>query len=150
MAIVTGVAALGALLFVLQESPAGNSVGSDPLLAEAWAAQASSPPSLAMLHSRLRGGTRDAIWADRAEPAVKARYARLLGSNETLRVTCGATLCEVAGRLPEGESGSAALKAVQNHALYADIVKLGFASDLFTVTSLERKKLVFVSYWRRK
>lgn len=80
----------------------------------------------------------------------RARYARIVEPDGTLRVTCGATLCEVAGLLPEGEKGSAALEAVQNHALYADIAKLGFASDLFTVTSSDKKKLVFVSYWRRK
>lgn len=151
MAFIIGAAALGAILLASQDTPAtASSVAADPLLAGSWSAQTPSPASLAELHTRLRGESRDVVWAGQIEPAVKARYARIVGPNETLRVTCGATLCEVAGVLPEGEKGSATLKAVQNHALYADITKLGFASDLFTVTSAERKKLVFVSYWRRK
>lgn len=151
MAIIIGAAALGAALLAFQDTPtAGGSVAADPLLAGSWSAQTPRPASLAELHARLRAETRDAVWAGHAEPAVKARYARAVGPNEALRVTCGATLCEVAGVLSQGERGSAALEAVQNHALYADIAKLGFASDLFTVTSAEKKKLVFVSYWRRR
>lgn len=151
MGIFTGVATLGAVIFALQDAPAGSgSVAADPMLGGAWPAQAASPPSLEKLHAQLRSEARDVDWAGQVEPAVKSRYAQIVGPGEMLRVTCGATLCEVAGALPEGKKASAALDAVQGRALYADIVKLGFSSDLFTVTSADQKGLVFVSYWRRK
>ena len=151
MGILTGAVALGAVILALQDPPAGgNSIAADPMLGGAWPAQAASPPSLGELHAELRSEVRDMGWAGQVEPAVKSRYAKIVGPDETLRVTCGATLCEVAGVLPEGKKASAALDAMQGGALYADIVKLGFSPDLFTVTSADQKRLVFVSYWRRK
>ena len=150
MGIFTATAVTVTAMFAFQDTPAGgNSVAADPLL-RAWSVEAPAAPSLRDLHAKLRAEKRDAVWAGGAEAAVKARYAKIVGPNETLRVTCGATRCEVVGVLPEGEKASAALQAVQDHALYTDITKLGFGSDLFTVTSADRKRLVFVSYWHRK
>lgn len=149
MGIFTGVVALGAALLAFQEAPAGNSVAADPLL-NAWSIEVPAAASLGDLHAKLRAETRDAGWAGSVESAVQARYARIVGPNDELRVTCRATLCEVVGVLPEGEHAKAVLQSVQDRALYADIAKLGFGSDLFTVTTANKKRLLFVSYWRRR
>lgn len=149
MGILIGAVALGAAMLGFQAAPASdNSIAADPLL-NAWSIEVPAAASLRDLHVKLRAETRDAGWAGPVESAVKARYARIVGPNDELRVTCRATLCEVVGVLPEGEHAKAALQSVQDRALYADIAKLGFRSDLFTVTTANKKRLLFVSYWRR-
>lgn len=150
MGVLISAVALGAAMLGFQEAPAsGNSIADDSLL-NAWSIEVPAEASLRDLHAKLRAETRDAGWADSVEPAVKARYARIVGPNDELRVTCRATLCEVVGVLPEGEHAKVTLQSVQERALYADIAKLGFGSDLFTVTTANKKRLLFVSYWRRK
>lgn len=52
------------------------------------------------LHARVRSERRYEMWAPGAEKALRERYskvAHVTGPNDTVRVICGTTLCEVAG-----------------------------------------------------
>jgi DNA-binding CsgD family transcriptional regulator len=54
------------------------------------------------LHSKIRAEKRDSFWADRTEAAIRSRVLQIpvIGKDgNALRVTCGATLCEIAGTL---------------------------------------------------
>jgi DNA-binding CsgD family transcriptional regulator len=54
------------------------------------------------LHARLREEQRDEMWASRVEQAMRDLYSRIPhvgGPHNVLRVTCGATFCEVAGTI---------------------------------------------------
>jgi DNA-binding CsgD family transcriptional regulator len=102
------------------------------------------------LYAQLRGETRDATWAAPREQALRARYARLAHADRMkrpVRVTCGATLCEVAGMLPMGDDAliNETMTEMQGGALAKEMEGLGFKTgpQLFDRTS-------FIAYWLRK
>lgn len=94
----------------------------DPLLGDLVVAKGGQPGDL---YRKVRGETRDAIWAGESEAALLNRFGAVPGIAK-LRVTCGATLCEVAGALRPGSASGAALLAVQEIALRG-LRDLGFA-----------------------
>lgn len=102
------------------------------------------------LYAQLRGETRDAAWAASREQALRARYARLVHADRMkrpVRVTCSATLCEVAGVLPTGDNAliNETTTEMQGGALAKEMGKLGFKTgpQLFDRAS-------FIAYWLRK
>ncbi|WP_222950609.1 helix-turn-helix transcriptional regulator [Sphingomonas sp. JC676] len=102
------------------------------------------------LYAQLRGETRDPAWAAPREQALRARYARLVHAARMarpVRVTCGATLCEVAGVMPTGDEKlvNETMSEMQGGELDKEMGKLGFKNggQLFTGGS-------FITYWLRK
>ena len=77
----------------------------DPLLA---ALLNDANPVVLRDYRRVRIEHRDADWAGAAEALLRTRYGRVIGSDRSLRVTCAASLCEVAGVLPSGGGDTAA------------------------------------------
>jgi DNA-binding CsgD family transcriptional regulator len=101
------------------------------------------------LHAQLRSERRDAAWAAPREQALRARYARLVHADRMkrpVRVTCGATLCEVAGVLPMGDNRqiNETMDEMQGGALNGEMEKLGFKNggQIFVRDS-------FIAYWLR-
>lgn len=105
-------------------------------------------------YRRLRAETRDQAWAPQAEARLRARFLAIPGvAADRLRVTCGATLCEVAGVLVAGDDAAMnkAYDAIQGPALRADMRALGFTGDGpmgFGGTSLTDSR--FYAYWTRR
>ncbi|MET0308754.1 MAG: hypothetical protein ABW023_08615 [Sphingomonas sp.] len=100
------------------------------------------------LYAQLRDETRDAAWATPREQSLRARYARLAHADRMkrlVRVICGATLCEVAGVLPTGDSDMVnQTMAEMQGALNAEMEKLGLRSE-----SQVFVRDGFIAYWRR-
>lgn len=101
------------------------------------------------LHAQVRRETRDTAWATSTEHALRARYAALAHADRMarpVRVTCGATLCEVAGLLPTENQKfvNEMMDEMQVGTLPKDLEKLGLksGSQLFIRDS-------FFAYWLR-
>lgn len=101
------------------------------------------------LHAQVRRETRDAAWATQTEHALRARYAKLVHADRMarpMRVICGATVCEVAGLLPEGDQDlvNQTMGEMQGAQLNKDLEKLGLknGSQLFGNGN-------FIAYWLR-
>lgn len=97
---------------------------SDPLVG---ALLADKGPDTAQLHARVRREARDAVWAPPAETRLMNRFGQVKGVG-SLRVLCGTTLCEMAGRITPGGTANAALLAVQRVA-FSDVQALGFSNE---------------------
>jgi DNA-binding CsgD family transcriptional regulator len=154
------VAAAGAAALMSQEvSPTAANV-TDPLIGTPL----SNPPNLVALHEKVRSEARDQDWADRMESAIRARIFQipLVGKNgNVVRITCGSSLCEVAGTLvsPEDKAEfddqrsqfNRTVKALQVPPLTDDLAKLGLKMDAATFTSGRGKpdKLAFLLYYSR-
>lgn len=120
-------------------------------------------PDLATLHQRVRSEARDRAWADRLEMAIRARVMQipLVGKNgNVLRVTCGNSLCEIAGTLipkdkaefdDQNSQISRTVKDLQVPPLPDDLAKLGIRMEAATFTSGKGKpdKLAFMLYYLR-
>jgi DNA-binding CsgD family transcriptional regulator len=116
------------------------------------------------LHAKVRAETRDPVWSDRTEAAIRARLLEipLIGKGgNALRVTCGTTLCEIAGTLigevppmteydPKLPLNQATL-ALQDKPLIDDLAKLGLKSEGGSFTSGQGKpsREVFFLYYSR-
>jgi DNA-binding CsgD family transcriptional regulator len=116
------------------------------------------------LHSKVRTERSDPSWADPAEEAIRARLMRIplvgKGGND-LRVTCGVTLCEIAGTLiGEGKPikdydpklpFDRAILDLQDKPLHDDLASLGLKNESNTFVSGEGKpsRLVFFLYYSR-
>lgn len=86
-------AAIAMVVLVPQADPV-----TDPL-AGVFMVPTGKPDSTRDYYLRLRAEARDANWADEAEEQLRRRYLAVPGiAAADLRVTCRATLCEVAGR----------------------------------------------------
>jgi DNA-binding CsgD family transcriptional regulator len=122
-----------------------------------------SGPDPASLHARIRAERLDPTWAPRVQQALRARYAALeyVGAPiESLRVTCAATLCEVAG-LIEAPSSKAeeqsleaplnrTMEALQGKALHDDLAKIGLEGMSGYFGGGKPGKMPFLQYWLRK
>jgi len=163
----TGVVAMTTLFIVAAGaafalmSPGNTPAGEvDPLLGEALP----SGPNPAALHAQIRTETRDRDWAPRTEEAIRARTLQIpvIGKNgNTLRVTCAAKICEIAGtirmletkpeeydpKLPENR----AIAALQSAPFVDDISGLGLKSEagLFTGAKGAKDQTVFLLYYSR-
>lgn len=72
----------------------------DPMVAAAMA----PGPTPHERHAQLIAEPRDAMWAVAVEKALDTHYRAIAGLTPALRVTCGRTLCEVAGSFQSGLS----------------------------------------------
>lgn len=119
------IAAAAAFTFSSQDAP---KAAPDPLVADLVGSTEDSPASF---YKRLRAEARDPEWAARAEQQLRTRFAAIRGvAGNRLRVTCGGTLCEVAGVL-EGVDGDALNRVyseVQAAPLRDDLARFGLAS----------------------
>jgi DNA-binding CsgD family transcriptional regulator len=153
------VIAAGSAAALMSQAPVtGNEV--DPLLGTPL----ETAPDPAALHARVRSEPRDGEWAPRMESAIRARLMQipLIGKDgNALRVTCAATLCEMAGtiiwtapppkaydpKLPESRAES----SLQEKALFDDLAKLGLKNEtgLFTGGQGKPDRIVFLLYYSR-
>jgi DNA-binding CsgD family transcriptional regulator len=153
------VAAAGAAALMTQDSPPTTS-SDDPLIGTPLV----HAPDLVTLHERVRSETRDKAWAPRLEPLIRARVMQipLVGKNgNVLRVTCGRSLCEIAGTLiaPEDKAEqedqksqfNLTVKDLQVPPLPDDLAKLGLKLETAAFTSGKGKpdKLAFLLYYSR-
>ena len=151
-------AAAGAAALVFQQPATTNEV--DPLVA--GPIERFNQP--ADQHAKVRAEKRDAEWADKTEAAIRARLTRipLIGENgNALRVTCGATLCEIAGTLiGEGQPIkkydpnlpiNRAQSDLQDKPLNDDLAKLGLKNEGGSFVSGQGKpsRMVFFLYFSR-
>lgn len=154
------VAAAGAAALMTQASPTTASAD-DPLIG----APLVNGPNILILHERVRSEARDQAWADRLEAAIRARVMQipLVGTHSNaLRVTCGSSLCEIAGTLisPKDQAEidnqksqfNRTVKDLQVPPLPDDLAKLGLKMEAATFTSRKGKpdKLAFLLYYSRK
>jgi DNA-binding CsgD family transcriptional regulator len=149
------IATAGAATLMGQDNPQQSQV--DPLLAK---------PLMKMedpvdLHGKVRSEARDEAWASRVEKAVHSRLLQLplVGKNgNQLRVTCAATLCEIAGSIAGRASEpydpkqplNQAVSDLQAKPLRDDLSKLGLThvSGLFTGGD-NPDRAVFFQYYSR-
>lgn len=152
------VALAGAGALMSQAPVSGNAV--DPLIGAAL----ERFPQPADQYARVRAENRDPEWAPRVEAAIHARLLQIpvigKGGN-ALRVTCGATLCEIAGTLiltgqtPRQHDPSLpvnrAVSDLQDKPLFDDLAKLGLKSEGGTFTGGKGKpdRTVFLLYYSR-
>ena len=154
------VAAAGAAALMTQASPTTTNAV-DPLIG----APLVNGPNILALHERVRSEARDQSWADRSETAIRARVMQipLVGKNgNVLRVTCGNSLCEIAGTLispadkaeldDQKSQYSRTVRDLQVPPLPDDLAKLGLKMEGATFTSGKGKpdKLAFLLYYSRK
>lgn len=130
-----------------------DSVPPDPLLDKLLPNPSDDPRALhALVHSQAR----DAIWAPKAEAALKAEYVRIPyvgGAASPLRITCAATVCEVAGSTPQGlslENTNVAWQALQGRALIDSVTNQGFTSGPMVFGKAGPDQSTFVAYFRKK
>lgn len=126
----------------------------DPEILNALA-EADSRLQSADLHELVRRERPDDSWARDVEPVVEAGYSSIPHMNDTgpVRVTCAATLCEVAQILPGPDQASrtdrATLeRALQGQDLQSDMAKVGLV-NLTSDFRSEGAKTLFVAYWSR-
>lgn len=150
---IAGIVASGALLFALQEGPSGAPLASDALLGGTYFGM----PSMQELHTQLRSEQRDAAWAPGMEQVIRKHFVKHAGlgaAGDMVRVTCGATLCEVVATIPPGNDrrATAITDRIQKPDLNAAMEAAGVASLTMSFGSTNDKpsKPLYVSYWRRK
>lgn len=116
------------------------------------------------LHAQVRSERPDPNWAPRMEQAIKARLVQipLIGQGgNALRVTCAATLCEIAGTVlvPKSKSEQEDPKSQYNRTIQDlqvpplpdDLAKLGLKNESGSFTSAKGKpdRAVFLLYYSR-
>ena len=149
------IAAAGAATLIGQDSPKPSQV--DPLLAKPLV-KMEDPVDL---HAKVRLEARDQAWAGRVETAVRTRLLQLplVGKDgNELRVTCAATLCEIAGSIAGKATEpydpkqplNQAVADLQAKPLRDDLSKLGLnhVSGLFTGGD-NPERAVFFQYYSR-
>jgi DNA-binding CsgD family transcriptional regulator len=152
------VAAAGAAALMSQQAPVSNDV--DPLIGR----PIENFPQPAELHAKLRAEAVDPAWAPKMENAIQARLMSmpLVGKDgNALRVTCGTTLCEIAGTLISPETKeqrpdpnsqlSRTVQDLQVPPLTDDLIHLGLKNEGASFTSGEGKpdRLIFLLYFAR-
>jgi DNA-binding CsgD family transcriptional regulator len=154
------VAVAGAATLMTQTSPS-TTHATDPLIGLPLV----NGPNIATLHDRVRSERRDQAWAARLQPAIRARLMQipLVGQNDNvLRVTCGSSLCEIAGTLisPEDKAEledqksqfNRTVNALQVPPLTNDLARLGLKMEagLFTSGKGKPDRTAFLLYYTRK
>jgi len=101
------------------------------------------------LAEAVRSEPRDAVWAPRAEAALRARYAPMLSRGEVseLRIVCATTACEAVGKITQTDPAriNSIMQALQD----------GKANTLTPAAQLENASMtfgptLFASHWKRK
>jgi len=116
------------------------------------------------LHAQVRSELRDPEWAPRMEKAIKARVLKipLIGKDgNELRVTCAATLCEIAGSIvappstaeredPQSQF-SKTIRDLQVPPLPDDLARFGLKHESGNFTGAKGKpdQTVFLLYYSR-
>jgi DNA-binding CsgD family transcriptional regulator len=151
-------AAGGAAALMSQAQPSSNEV--DPLVG--GPIERFGQP--ADVHAKVRAEAPDRSWAEPTEAAIRARLMQipLVGKDgNILRVTCGATLCEIAGTfLGNGQKPkeydpklpiNKAVADLQDKPLHDDLAKLGLKDESGSFTSGQGKpdRIVFLLYYSR-
>jgi hypothetical protein len=102
------------------------------------------------LYARVRSEPRDAAWADRAEAALRSRYAGIAGVDPaSLDIRCAATVCEVQGRIAATADASATVAALQAAALRDALAQLGLTSRSTAFATAAGRSPQFLAYWTR-
>jgi hypothetical protein len=117
-----------------------------------------------ILYEKVRSEARDEAWAEGKESAIRRRVMQvpLVGKNgNVLRVTCGNSLCEIAGTVvaPQDKAEpydqrsrfNRTEKALQGPSLSDDLAKLGLQVDgaSFAFGKDKPDQLTFVLYYSR-
>lgn len=152
-------AAAGAAALMTQASPTG-STDIDPLIGSPLV----HTPDLATFHEKVRAEARDERWAGGMENRIRARVMQipLVGKGgNVLRVTCGQSLCEIAGTLvsPKDKAEiedqksqfNLTTRALQVPPLPDDLAKLGlkFEGANFTSGKAQPDSMIFLLYYSR-
>lgn len=108
-------------------------------------------PSAEVVQADLR--ERDKHWSSTTEKEIRSRYLAIAGVRSRarfLRVTCGATICEVIGAI---DDDTATLDAVQDPPLRDALNKIGLVPSSFMVEVPDKaqapKGMRFIAYWQR-
>jgi DNA-binding CsgD family transcriptional regulator len=116
------------------------------------------------LYARLRAEQRDPSWAPRAEQVLRARLSQVPyvgGPKNILRVTCGSSICEVAGMIgaPTSRDDQDSLKtplnrtmqALQGKPIHDDLMKSGlnYVSAMFGGSPEKPPRATFLIYFER-
>lgn len=119
----------------------------DPLLIQLMPQANQEPRVLAEL---VRSEDRDVPWADQAEATLRQKYSPLIGDDriELIRVRCGATVCEAAGRLRVRDPArvNATMQLLQGPELNREALQ----SSLRHVAVTFGTEHVFATYWIRE
>lgn len=152
------VAAALATAMVGEPSDAGGQA--DPLLG--GPVQRFSQP--ADQYQKVRAEKRDSTWAPRMEASLRSRLLKItpIGQDgNALRVTCGSTLCELAGTFMTPDQGNQAddpnlpvnraVADLQGEPLRDDLSKLGLKDEggSFLQGKGKPDRLVFLLYYSR-
>lgn len=151
----TVITAAAAVAFLAQQPAVLNET--DPLFG-VIPSTANGPDQL---HARLRTEQRDEKWASAAERLLRARYSRIQfigGSNNILRVTCGSSICEVAGTINAPTSKddednlrtplNRTMRALQDKTLFDELSKSGLKmqSGTFVESTEKPPRPMFLTY----
>ena len=116
------------------------------------------------LYARLRAEQRDPSWAPRAEQVLRTRLSQVPyvgGPKNILRVTCGSSICEVAGMIgaPTSRDDQDSLKtplnrtmqALQGKPIHDDLTKSGlnYVSASFGGSPAKPPRTTFLIYFER-
>ncbi|QVM83903.1 helix-turn-helix transcriptional regulator [Novosphingobium decolorationis] len=122
---------VGALALMYDQAETSNQPAEptyvDPLLGSLVEKQADLPE----LHQSVRREGRDERWATASEETLRSSYSKipdLFANGNTVRVICGATLCEVAAQLPKGltdQEMNLLVEDLQSSLLYDNFAKKG-------------------------
>ena len=119
--------------------------------------QASDPTDF---HAKVRAETPDRSWAEPTEATIRARLMKipLVGRDRNvLRITCGVTLCEVAGTVGEGQHSKGhdaklqlnrAVADLHDKSLNDDLAMLGLKNESSSFVSSEGGLTFFLYYSR--
>ncbi len=128
MIAITFVGSVLATTMLTQSAPSSvtDATPDDPMLGT-WASRMSPGDKYRLVRTEQR----DAAWADPAERTITAEYKRILQSrgvrDETLRVHCAATLCEVALRAAISNTQAQSLtEDFQTHTFYDKLAAKGY------------------------
>jgi hypothetical protein len=142
--------AAAALLVSFWQQPASPDPMTDP-----FTQIPTQKPETAALRQKLVAEGRDPAWAPATEVSVRKTLQTVVTNDAILRVSCGRTLCEVAGQLrPSGEAVlNQVMQGLQGRALAADLAALGLdnSETSFNVaTGNEPRAMNYLQYWERK
>jgi DNA-binding CsgD family transcriptional regulator len=120
----------------------------DPLTDQIVGSPGITPPAL---RQRLQNESRDLEWAPRSERALTAAYSKIGGLAGEVRIRCGSTLCEVAGKSNIGSPSSLnrIMQTLQGNNLIKELDAAGLRSVSQGFGDPEKSRVAFVAYWSR-
>ena len=111
------------------------------------------PPNFHALHDQVRDELRDTAWAPRAEATLRTAYehAAQRGGKTELRVICGSTLCEAAGRIEGSRAEINSVMTAQQGRKIAENAgtRLSHLGSSYGEAPGGGKGTAFVVYWKR-